>query len=117
MNRTLSNLVPALLLALLMLVASGLAVVAPGSSWPLVAGPLLLVIGLVGIDLVLNRRAGRSLPSAGALIMAAAMVVAYGIVASSGFDRLAELIPLFGCCATIPLVLRRDVIASSCRRG
>jgi len=109
MNRTLSNLGPALTVAVAMLAAAGLAAAAPRAAWAAVAGPLLIVLALVGADIVQRRRAGRRpLPSASALLVAAAIAVACVIVASSGLDRLAGMIPIFGCCAALPLILGRD---------
>jgi len=56
MNRNLSNLGPALFMALLILVASALAVPAPRAPWAAFAGPVLLALGLLGADLVRRRR-------------------------------------------------------------
>jgi hypothetical protein len=96
-------------LAAAVLAAAALAVMAPRAPWTAVAGPLLLVLALVGADVVQRRRAGRRpLPSASALLVAAAIAVACVIVASSGLDRLGGMIPVFGGCAAIPLILRRD---------
>lgn len=102
MNRTLSSLGPALFMALLILIASALAVAAPRASWAAVAGPILLVLGLIGIDLVQRRR---WLPSPSALLVAAAILVACGIV---GFNdnRLVGLITVLGSCAAVPVILR-----------
>ena len=108
MNRTLSNLGPALTLAVALLAAAALAAAAPRAPWTAVAGPLLLILALVGADVVQRRRSGRRLPSASALLAAAAIAVACVIVASSGLDRLAGMIPIFGCCAALPLILGRD---------
>jgi peptidoglycan/LPS O-acetylase OafA/YrhL len=117
MNRTLSNLGPALFMALLMLVASALAVAAPRASWAAFACPMLLVLGLVGTDLVQRRRSGRRLlPSASVLLLAAAILVACGIVASHDLNRLAGLIPILGSCAAVPVILRHEGARTSCRR-
>jgi hypothetical protein len=110
MNRTLSNLGPALLMALLVLIASALAVAAPRASWAAFAGPILLALGLVGIDLVQRRR---WLPSPGALLVAAAILVACGIVAPD-LNRLAGLIPILGGCAAVPVILRHEGARPSC---
>ncbi|HVT61515.1 MAG TPA: hypothetical protein VHR45_24350 [Thermoanaerobaculia bacterium] len=118
MNRTLSNLGPALFLALLILAATALAAAATRASWTAVAGPLLLVLGLVGTDLVRRRRPGRrSLPSSSVLLLAAAILVACGIVASRDLDRLAGLIPILGSCAAVPVILRHEGARTSCRRA
>jgi hypothetical protein len=105
MNRTLSSLGPALFMALLILIASALAVAAPRASWAAIAGPILLALGLIGIDLVQRRRL---LPSPGALLVAAAILVACGIVGSSDLNRLAGLIPILGSCAAVPIILRHE---------
>jgi len=112
MNRTLSNLGPALLLAAVMLAAAALAGMAPPAPWTAVASSLLLVLGLLGADLVHRRRL---LPSPSALLSATALLVACGIVASHDLDRLAEMIPLLGSCAAIPIILRPKGARASCR--
>jgi hypothetical protein len=118
MNRTLSNLGPALFLAVVMLVATALAKAAPHAAWTAAAGSLLLVLALVGTDLVHRRRSGhRALPSAGVLLLAAGILVACGIVASRDLDRLAVMIPILGCCAAVPVFLRPEGASTSCRRA
>jgi hypothetical protein len=117
MNRTLSNLGPSLFLAAAILVASALTVAAPHASWAAVAGPLLLVLALVGTDVALRRRSGRGTrPSASVLLLAASLVVACGIVASNGPDRLAGMILILGSGAAVPVVLRQGA-RPSCRRA
>jgi hypothetical protein len=118
MNHTLSNLGPALFLAVVMLVATALAVAAPHASWTAVAGPLLLALALVGTDLVDRRRSGRRLlPSPSVLLVAATLLVACGIVASRGLDRLAGMFPILGSCAAVPIILRHKGAPTSCRRA
>jgi hypothetical protein len=118
MNRTLSNLGPALFLAAAMLAAAALAAAAPHAPWAAVAGPLLLVLSLVGADLVQRRRTGRRLlPSAGVLLVAAGILVACAIVASHDLERLAGMIPILGSCAAFPLILRQESARTSCRRA
>jgi hypothetical protein len=114
MNCTLSNLGPGLVLAVVMLVSSALAARAPHASWTAVAGPLLLVLALVGADLVRRRR---FLPSPSVLLVAAAILVAGGIVAARDLDRLAGTMPILGGCAVIPLILRNQGARTSCRRA
>jgi peptidoglycan/LPS O-acetylase OafA/YrhL len=118
MNRIPSNLGPALSMALVMLAAAALAKAAPQAAWTAVAAPLLLVLALVGTDLVQRRRAGRRpLPSASVLLVAAAILVACGIVASRDLDGLAAMIPILGSCAAVPVILRRQGTRTSCRRA
>jgi hypothetical protein len=112
MNRTLSNLGPALFLAAVMLAASALAAAAPHSLWAAVAAPLLLALGLVGTDLV-QRRRFRLSPEV--LLLAAAILVACGIVASRGPDQLALMIAVFGSSVAIPVVLRPRGARTPCR--
>ena len=124
MNHTLSNLGPALFLAVVMLVATALVAAAPHASWAAVAGPLLLALALVGTDLVQRRRSGRgSLPSASVLLLAAALLVACGLVASRDLGRLAGMIPILGSCVAVPVILRHprhprhEDACTSCRRA
>jgi hypothetical protein len=118
MNRTLSNLGPALFLTVVMLAATALVKAAPQASWAAFAGPLLLVLALVGTDLFLRRRSGRRLvPSSSALLVAAAILVACAIVGPRDLDRLAAMIPLLGCCAALPVILRPAGARASCRRA
>jgi hypothetical protein len=117
MNRTLSNLGPALFLAVVILVAAALAVAAPRASWTAAAGPLLLVLALIGTDLVQRRRSGRRLlPSPSVLLVSAVILVACGIVASRDPGRLAGMIPIFGSCAAFPILRHQDA-RTSCRRA
>jgi hypothetical protein len=118
MNRTLSRLGPNLWMAVVLVVATSLVVAAPHAPWTAVAGPLLLVLALLGADLVHRRRAGlRTLPSPGALLVAAAILVACGLVAARGLDRLAGMMPILGSCAALPVVLRHHGARLSCRRA
>ena len=106
MTRPLSNLVPVLVVAGAMLAASALVTLVPRSSWAAMTAPVLLVLALIVGDLILGRRGGRRLPSAAAVIIAASILVACGIVASDDPDRLAAMIPIFGSCAALPAILR-----------
>jgi len=118
MNRTLSNLGPALVLAVSMVLATALAGAAPHTPWTAAAGPLLLVLGLVSADLL--QRYGpsqRSRPSSSALLLVAAILVACAIVAARDLDRLAGLIPILGSCAAVPVILRQESARPSCRRA
>jgi uncharacterized membrane protein SirB2 len=116
MNRTLSHLVPALLLAIALLMASALIAAAPHSPWAAASSLLLLVLALLGVDLFGRRRSGRRfLPSPSALLLAAALLVAGGILAFSGLERLGGMIPILGFCTALPLILRPQSAPTSCR--
>jgi peptidoglycan/LPS O-acetylase OafA/YrhL len=116
MNRTLSNLSPALWMAAAVLAASALAKAAPHSVWAAVAAPLVLVVALLVADAVLSRRAGGPpLPSLVALVLAAGILGSCGILASAGLDRLAEMIPILGACAVLPILQRREGSRAWCR--
>jgi hypothetical protein len=116
MNRTLSNLGPALLQAVVLVVATALAVAAPHAAWTAVAVPVLLVLALVGTDIVHGRRSGRrSLVSASVLVLAVTIVIGCGIVASRDLDQLAGAIPILGSCAALPVILRDKGTRTACR--
>ncbi|MDP9120106.1 MAG: hypothetical protein M3O15_01865 [Acidobacteriota bacterium] len=118
MNRTLSDLGPALFLSAVMLVATTLVGAAPHASWTAAAGPLLLGLALVGIDIVQRRRSGRgSLPAPGVLLLAAALLAACGIVASGDPGRLAGMFPILGSSVVAPVLLRREGARPACRRA
>lgn len=112
MNRTQSNLGPALLMAGAMLVAAALVTAAPRAIWAAVAGPSLLVLALVGTDLYFLRRRRYSLPRSrprtSVLAVAGAILVASAILAIQDLDLLAGMIPVLGSCAALPLITRRD---------
>jgi peptidoglycan/LPS O-acetylase OafA/YrhL len=108
MNRSLSNLGPVLCMAIATLAATALATAAPAAPWTAVAAVSLLVLAMVGTDLVDRRRAGRRSPSWGALLLAAAILVACALVAASGLDHLAAMLPILGSCAAMPAILRLE---------
>jgi uncharacterized membrane protein YjdF len=113
MNRTLSNLGPALLFAAAILAASALIKAAPHAAWAAVISPLLLVLALLGADLVQRRR---FLPSPIALALAATFLVACGLVAARGLEQLAAMIPILGSSVMLPLILRAEGKRPACRR-
>jgi peptidoglycan/LPS O-acetylase OafA/YrhL len=118
MNRALSKLGPALVMAGAMLVATALVAVAPQAPWTAVAGPLLLVFALLATDLVQRRRSGgRSLPSASSLLLAAIILLACGILAAGDPGRLAGMMPILGACAALPAILASAGARRSCRRA
>jgi hypothetical protein len=117
MNRILSNL-PALVLALALLVASALARAALFVPWAAGAGPLLLVLALVGADAIYRRRLGLSgRPSSSTLLLAATFLVACGIVATGGVKPLAVMIPILGSGVAVSVILRYEGTRTSCRRA
>jgi hypothetical protein len=108
MNRTLSHLAPALWVAAGILSASALAAAAPHAAWTAVVCPLLLVLALLGADLIQRRRSGGgSSPSPGVLLLAVAVPVACGILAFRNPAGLAEMLPILGCGAAVPVIVRR----------
>ncbi len=116
MNRTPSNLGPILWMAAAVLAASALAKAALHEVWAAVAAPLILVVALLGADAFLSRRAGgRALPSPVALVLAVGILGSCGILASAGLDRLAEMIPVLGACAALPVLQRREGARAWCR--
>jgi hypothetical protein len=118
MNRMPSNLGPMLVMAVATLVATALVAAAPHAPWTAVAGPLLLVLALLVTDLVQRRRSGhRPLPSASALLLAAIILVACGILASGDLGRLGGMMPILGTCAALPVILAREGARTSCRRA
>ncbi len=115
MNRRFPDVGPALILAAAMLGGTALAVAAPHGSWTAVGGPLLLALAVVGTDVAWRRRSGLgSGPSAGALVVAASILVACGIVGFRDSARIAEMMPLLGSCAAAPFILRRKGARTSC---
>lgn len=106
MDRSKSNLSLALLPAVAMLAAAALAAIAPPSPWIAAAGPLLLVSAMVVADAIQRRRAGgRWRPSASALVIAAAILVACGIVGLRDPGNVAMMVPILGSCTAIPFIL------------
>ena len=117
MNRTLSNLAPALSLAIAILAATAVAAAAPQALWAAIAGPLLLALSIVGIDLVQRRRAGHSRPSTTVLFLAAVILVACGIVASHDLRQVAMMIPILGSSVVVPVILSPSGARTACRRA
>lgn len=117
-RRTLSYLVPPLVMAAAIVAASALLKASHHAAWGAVAGPLVLVLALLGIDVAERRRSGRRpLPSPSALALSALLLAACGIVASSGIDHLAEMMPVFGACAALPAIQRAEGARAACRRA
>lgn len=114
MNRTLSNLGPALLFAAVLLLASVLVKAAPHATWAAVASPALVVLALLGADLVQRRR---FLPSRIVLVLAAGFAIACGLLASSGSEQVAAMIPILGSSVMLPLILRAEGKRPACRRA
>jgi len=115
MNRSKPNFAPALLVAVAMLAAASLAALAPRTPWNAAAGPLLLVGALLVADVIQRRRAGgRSRPSTSALVVAAAILVACGIVGFSDPDGVAMMVPILGSCTVIPFIVSTSGTARRC---
>ncbi len=112
MNRNPSPLIPALVLAVLTLIAAALAKVAPQSSWLVLAGPALMAGGLLAVDAW--RR--RGWPAVGVVVMAAAIPVACGVVGARDAAAVAGLIPFFACFGAVALVLEERTGRWACRR-
>jgi hypothetical protein len=120
MNRTFSHLAPALLVAAGILFASALAVLARQAAWTAVVCPLVLVMALLGADLIHRRRSGgEAPPSPSVLLLAVAILVACGIVGFRDPRSVAEMLPLLGSCAALPVILRRTraAQAQACRQA
>ncbi len=117
MNRALTSLGPALFLALVMLVATALVVAAPHTPWILAAGPLMLVVALVGTDVFQRRRSGRgSLPSPSIVLLAVAILAGFAIIGTRNPATLAAMIPIYGSCAAMPFILRSERSRPACPR-
>lgn len=111
-----SNLLRAVLLAFVVLAASGLAVAfRPSAAGPL-AGLLLLAVGVLAIDAV-RPEGPRPLraPSAVAWVLSLAVLLAGGLVAAGKPDQLAAFLPVLGACVVVPVVIpeRRRCAARS----
>jgi hypothetical protein len=117
MNRTVSNLGPALFLAIAIVAAGAVTAAAPHALWAAVAGPLLLALSLVGIDLVQRRRAGHSRPSPVVLLLAAVILVSCGIVASRDLKLVGVMIPILGSSVAVPFILLPQGARTACRRA
>jgi hypothetical protein len=114
MKSTLSNLGPALLCAVVLLLASVLIKAAPHAPWAAVASPALVVLALLAADMVQRRR---FLPSRIVLVLAAGFAIACGILASSGSEQFAAMIPILGSSVMLPLILRAEGRRPSCQRA
>lgn len=108
MNLRLLHLAPALLMAVGILFASALAAAAPHAVWTAVVCPLLLVTALLGADLIHRRRSGGEAPlSPSVMLLAVALLVACGMVGFRNPGGVAEMIPILGGCAAVPVITRR----------
>ncbi len=114
MHRQSSNLGFAAFHALLMIAATLLAAGGARAAWSPFAAPLLLALGLLGADWIAHRRLGRRLPSAGAAILAATILIASGILFSPGVDPFAAFVPMLACAAVAPVLLG-DRARAQCR--
>lgn len=88
---------PAGVLGFGIIVSTMVAVWEADSSWLIGFGPLLMAFSIVGADVLGSRLRGESpRPSSGALLVAAAFLVACGIAAFRGPTLIAMLIPILG---------------------
>lgn len=118
MTRPRISIAPAAVLAGATLAATALGALAPRLPWAAVAAPVLLAAAFLASDLLFSRpAAGRRFPSALALLMAATLLVACGIVAARGLRDLAEMLPIFGSCLSLPIVLRHERRDVPCARA
>jgi hypothetical protein len=114
MSNLFSKNAPALLLAAAMLVGSAITVAAPRLPGA-VGGPLVLVLGLLGADVLQRRRAGLgSRPASSTLLLAASLLVACGILTATDTDGLLPMFPILGGAAAASLL--RPSRACSWRR-
>lgn len=78
------------------------------------AAPILLTLGILAADVVAQRRVGRLLPSAGALIVAAT-IVAVSLLLADEANRFAAFVPILGCAAAAPGLLGGEATRTACR--
>ncbi len=79
---------------------------AGGSRWPLLAGPALLAIATLGVDVLDARSRGTSArPSWPALILAGSFLVAGGIGILRGASLVLDLLPIFAGGAMVAALL------------
>ena len=99
---------PQLVLAGGIIVSTAVAVAVSGPAWMAAVGPLLFVLFMVGADMWNGRLRRESMaPSFSMILMAAAFLVACGMVAMKHPASVAMLIPILGSGAVIPILFRR----------
>ena len=88
---------PSLLVGAGILLATITAVSASGYGWPVMAGPLLLAVAVIGADVWESLlRGGSVVPNPAALRLASAFMLSGSIVALRDPDLVATLIPVIG---------------------
>lgn len=112
------NLVPAILLAIGIIVWTAVAARLSDSGWLVVAAPLLLALTIVGADALASRLRGEPfVPSWIGLAMGASFLAACLIVALVDPTRVALLIPVLGgACAGTMVALHPTSRRMACRR-
>lgn len=103
------SLIPSIVLALAILMSTGIAVATANSGWWVLAGPLVMAFALVGTSLLGHRQAeGTPGNTRVALILGAALMLASVLVALRDPADVAALLPVLGACIAAPLGMRMD---------
>ena len=107
-------LVPSLILAAGILVSTGIAVLtAETGQWAL-AGPLVMSLVIVGTGVYAARRSAASVGTIrGALLLAAALLVACALVAWRDPAEVASVLPVLSACVAAPLGMQLETRHSS----
>jgi hypothetical protein len=105
---------PSLLIGLGIIAATSLAKRAADSGWLVLAAPVFLALTVLGADILNSRLRGESMrPTPAALLLAASILLACGIVTLKSPRLVATLIPISGSAAWVTLLLspasRRNV--------
>lgn len=91
------NLVPAVLLAIGIIVCTAVAARISDSGWLVLAAPLLMALTIVGADALGSRLRGESfVPSWSSLLLGAAFLVGCLIVAVGDSTQVVAMIPILG---------------------
>ena len=107
---------PSLVLAAGIVVSTLAAVLAAGSGWLVLAGPLLLALAVVGADVLDSRLRGRSSgPSPAALVLGGAFLLAGLIVALRDPALVKTLVLVLGPMSWFTLLLRPEGRRKPCR--
>lgn len=108
---------PALVLASGLLISTAIVALASASAWAVAAGALVFALSLVGADVMGSRQRGESSgPSRGAVLLAAAWLVACGMIGLTDPASLAIAIPILGGGVATPILLRSDHLTQRLRR-
>ena len=107
---------PNLLVGAGIVAATFVAVLAAGSGWLVLAGPLLLALTVVGADVLSSRLRGKSSrPSWPALLLGSSFLLSGLIVALRDPILVKTLIPVIGVTAWPVLLLRSGSPRKTCR--